>query len=187
MLSVRGLCVAAAMAVVLCWATPALATVIVRLYPSDTVVEVGDIFALDIVADIPDLVLGWGLDLTIEDPAILSQAGSPTIGPSWLESGTADGDGLAGIAFPASVSGDGVLLATITLSADAIGQTDLILTVTGGDLTEGFPLDPTGFAVVSFEPGQVTVTPEPAALSLLVLGGIAMGRWSTTLKRSPPT
>ncbi len=39
--------------------------------------------------------------------------------------------------------------------------TDLSLGITAGDLTEGFGLDPHGFANVSFESTQVSVAPVP--------------------------
>jgi hypothetical protein len=142
----------------------AQATVTVRFEPSDLAVDVSDAFTLDIVADIPDPVLGWGLDLAL-DPTIASLVGVDAIGPLWTPAFAPDGDGLAAIAFPSSISGNDVLLATLSFSALALGETDLLLSVTPGDLNEGFPLDPTGFADLIFESGHVTV-PEPAALLL---------------------
>jgi len=50
------------------------------------------------------------------------------------------------------VSGPGVLLATLTFHADAIGEVDLNASVTPGDPWEGFALDPSGFATLAFEP-----------------------------------
>ena len=47
------------------------------------------------------------------------------------------------------------------------GETDLFLNVTPGDHTEGFPLDPTGFANVTFETGHALV-PDPSALSIIL-------------------
>ena len=44
------------------------------------------------------------------------------------------------------------------------------------DLSEGFALDPPpigAFADVIYVPGSITVTPEPASLALLLLGGVA--------------
>lgn len=170
----------ALLVILLGWGQLSWGTVIARFDPAADTQMVGSSFTIDIVADIPETepVLGWGLDLTIDDPAIISQVGSPVIGPLWYATYAPDGDELAALAFPDNVWGDDVLLATITFSADVIGQTDLILSVTDGDLTEGFPLDPTGFAEVTFEPGHVTVIPEPLAVILLamMLGLLAIRR-----------
>jgi len=161
----------ALLVILLGWGQQSWATVTAGFDPAVDTQMVGNLFTIDIVADIPEAepVLGWGLDLTIDDPAVISQVGSPVIGPLWYAAYAPDGDELAALAFDQSVSGTNVLLATITFSADAVGQTDLILSVTDGDLTEGFPLDPTGFAEVSFEPGDVTVIPEPLAMVLVVM------------------
>jgi len=164
----------ALLVVCLCCARQSWATVIVRFDPSDKTVDrnIEPTFTVDIVADIPDPVVGWGLDLTIDDPAIISQVGAPAIGSQWSAGSAPDGDRLVGVAFPNSISGTDILLATITFSADALGETDLLLSITPADLTEGFPLDPTGFADVTFEAGHVTVVPEPITLALLAVGSL---------------
>ena len=108
--------------------------------------------------------------------------------PPWITTTTADGDGLAGLADPfaptnGSVSGTGILPATLTFRADAQGTTDLLMSTTPGDLTEGFPLDPTGFATITFEPGQITVIPEPATL-LPMLAVLTCGLgWTRSRRR----
>jgi hypothetical protein len=164
-------------------ASSANADIIVRFETPDVVVDLGATFDLNIVADIPitEPVLGWGLDLTIDDPAIVSRLAGQIIGGEWDAGFATDGDGLAGLAPfgfpPTSVSGDGVLLATLTLSADAVGQTDLFLSATAGDFSEGFALEfPGAFADVTFESGQVTVIPAPGAVLLAILGLPCVGR-----------
>ena len=160
--------------------TGALGNVTVRLVPSDLCVGLGEVLSIDIVADLPDPVVAWGLDLTIEDEAVLSPTGDPVIGPAWIAAYAPDADGLAGLAYPSSVSGNDILLATVTFSADALGETDLLLSDDNppphesppNDLTEGFGLDPTGFADVTYEPGRVRVIPEPTTFSLLAFGGL---------------
>jgi hypothetical protein len=147
--------------------------VIVRPAPSEIVVQPGELFEISLLADLPDPVLGWGLDLGM-DPGILSVAETPATGPLWQPVPASDGDGLAAYAFPGSVSGSDILLATVTLSADAVGETDLILSTTPGDLTEGFPLDPDGFATAVFAPGHVTVVPEPVSVFLAAAGWFAL-------------
>ena len=151
-----------------------LVDVCLRFDPSINEVVVGETFEVDIVADIVTPVVGWGLDLTIDAPGIISLVGDPAIpNPPWAATIAPDGDKLAALAKPSkptngSVSGIGIVLATLTFSADALGQTDLILGITPGDLTEGFALDPTGFATITFEPGNVSVIPEPTTLLLLL-------------------
>lgn len=140
----------------------------VRFDPPDQTVNLGSAFSVNLIADISDPVLGWGLDLTIQNAATASLLGPPVIGPQWFPFSTPDGDGLGGIAFPNSISGNNILLATLNFTADSLGDTNLLLSVTPGDLTEGFPLDPTGFADISFETGHVTVIPEPVSLVLVL-------------------
>ena len=157
------------------------------MVPSELSVELGEVFNIDIVADIPDAVVAWGLDLTIEDAIVLSPVGDPVIGPLWIAGYAPDGDGLAGLTYPSSVVGNDILLATITFSADAVGETDLLLSDDNppphlsppNDLTEGFGLDPTGFAEVTYQPGHVEVVPEPATLILLAFGGLLAFRKRT--------
>jgi hypothetical protein len=149
-----------------------LVDVTVRFEPAERTVNVGDDFTVNVVADINPPVVGWGLDVNAVTPMIISPVGLPTIGSAWIPAYAPDGDGLAGLAFPDSVSGAGVLLATLTFHADAIGETDLLAGVTPGDGTEGFALDPTGSAITSFEPAHLIVIPEPAtALLVCVLVG----------------
>jgi len=157
----------------ICLWRPAWADLIVRFDPADTTVAQWDTVDIDIVADIGDPVLGWGLDLSFDD-SILTRQGDPAIGPLWQPVSASDGDGLAALAFPNSISGSDVLLATITFRAKAMGESDLILSITPGDNAEGFPLDPTGFAQVTFSPGHITVIPEPAGGLLLLTSGLVL-------------
>jgi hypothetical protein len=165
--------------------TSTRADIIVGFAPPAKIVGLGDSFTIDIIADIPasEPILVWGLDLTIANPAIASLTGPPEIGSEWFPAFSPDGDGLAGLAFPTGVSGIGVVLATLSFSADAIGDTYLFLSTTPGDPTEGFGLDPTGFANVNFEPGHVQVIPEPSALHMGALG-LASIALLTRLRRS---
>ena len=159
-------------------ASPARAAdVVVRMMPSDSTVNVGQVFTIDIVADLSVPVLGWGLDFSIDDPSIVSMDGSPQLAsPPWAGVLAPDGDGLVALTDPAgsSIRGLAIPLASITLVARRVGETDLRLTVTAGDLTEGFAMDPTGFATVSFEPAHITVVPEPCSWALLLLGALAV-------------
>lgn len=161
--------------VVLIPALPAaagLVDVTVRFDPPAQTVRVGDTFTVGLVADISLPVVGWGLDVSAVTRDAISPGGPPSIGPLWVPAYSPDGDGLAGLAFPDGVAGSGVLLATLTYHADAAGTADLFASVTAGDGTEGFALDPTGFASLAFEPAEVVVIPEP--VSILLLAGCVL-------------
>lgn len=153
-----------------------LQQVCVRFNPVNSEIILGHSFDIDIVADINAAVVGWGLDVTVATPGVISTLSNPTIGPSWFAVGAPDGDHLAGLAFPDSVVGTDIVLATLHFTADADGETDLLLSITGGDQTEGFALDPSGFATTQFDVGHVFV-PEPASLALMILtGALALRR-----------
>jgi hypothetical protein len=162
-------------------ASPALAGIVVSFNPpSQTVLLSAGSTTVDIVADIGDPLIGWGLDLGLTGTSV-SQSGPPVIGPLFDPVYTPDGDGLAGLVPPpGTVSGPGVLLATILLSLDSLGTTYLDASITPGDLTEGFmccsELGECYFADVTFVQGSVTVTPEPASLLLLALLGLLRRR-----------
>ena len=162
--------------------------VVVRFDPPMQTVSINDVFTVDLIADISAPVVGWGLDVDLSVPTIASISAPPiVVFPPWIAATAADGDGLAGLADPfaptnGSVSGAGILLATLTFQADAQGTTDLLTSVTPGDLTEGFALDPTGFATITFQPGEVTVIPEPATL-LPLLAVLSCGLGLTRSRR----
>jgi hypothetical protein len=163
-----------ALAALLIATATASATVSVDFVPGSATTTVGGTASYDLVATISDPVLGWGLDLVIGDPLIGSLV-NVSVDPAWT-AGSADGDGLGGVSFPAGLSGV-VTLATITLQGNAIGTTALDLAITAGDLTEGFALDPVGFdADVTLGSGVLNVVPEPASLSLLALAGLLIRR-----------
>jgi hypothetical protein len=166
-------------------ATPAWAAIDVYLAPVDSYTTVGGTTNVQILADIPEAekIVAWGLDLTVDLPVGHVVAGSVVIGPLFDAAPTADGDELSGYFHLDSVSGTGVLLATVTLMGDALGDSPLTLSDSNApphiyppaDLNEGFGLDPTGFAEVVYHSGMLHV-PEPATLALLVLGGLALAR-----------
>lgn len=147
----------------------------ILIYFDSTNIDVllGDTFSVELLADIQDPVLGWGLDVGF-DPTILSDP-AVSIGSSWFPANSLDGDGLAGLAFPFPVSGSNTLLATLTFTTLDYGSSPLIASITPGDLTEGFPLvPPGGFAEVDFINSGVNVSaapvPEPATILLLATG-----------------
>ncbi len=157
------------------WATP----LAVHLEPAQSDVRMNDIFNIDILADIPLPVLGFGLDVDF-DPSILKLVSAPVIGSAWIPLPAADGDGLAGLAFPA-LSGNDVLLASLTfeaLTTTLPAATEIRLGATAGDFTEGFPLafpaPPGTFSETIFQDATVFVS-EPALAGLLLLGLAMVG------------
>jgi hypothetical protein len=129
---------------------------------------------VDIVADIPeaDATVGWGLDLAVLDPGIATWTGNLVIGDLWIPA-ERDDDGLAGLSFD-PIWGEDVVLASVEFQSISGGETVAELSVTPGDLNEGFALFPSGFAEVSFR--SLTIIPEPASLGLFVIGALVFAR-----------
>ena len=171
-----------------------LQTITVNLLPEETVFKIGDIFSVDIVADIPNDVLGWGLDFGF-NASVISQIGSPTIGPDWAAAFTPDGDQLAGLLIPtfpptfppAGITGEIILLATLTFEASHAGSSELFSGYTSTDLSEGFPLGfpfPSGsFANVDFNNVTVSVEPVPEPGTFILLSSGILGIFHIYNKR----
>jgi outer membrane receptor protein involved in Fe transport len=163
----------------------ALADITVSFDPTDsTILTPAGNVQVNIVADIPqsDAIIGWGLDLGVANPALVSW-NLVSIGPSFVPFTGPDGDGLGGVVpTPPGTSlwGTGILLATVQFNGLGFaGVTGISLSDSNpSDLSEGFALDPDvgGFAAVTYMPGTVTVLPEPASFGLLALAGLALLR-----------
>ncbi len=151
--------------------------VLVRVEPQFVTVQPGELFTVDLVADVgANQVIGWGLDLPY-DASVVGATGSPAIGPLWLAAFAPDGDGLSAFAPLGSLSGNDLLLARVTFRALTAGQTQLSPGYTPADLNEGFPLDPSGYAQVAFRAGTVDVLPEPSTSLLLASAAILAVRF----------
>ena len=126
----------------------------------------GSTFMLSVSADITDPVLGWGLTPQF-DPTLLA-LDNVALGPLWSSAGSA---ALGGLAFPAAVSGNNTLLATLTFHTLQPGPVSLSFGVNPNDATQGFALLAGGFAGLS---GAVK-TYTPAAGPVLVSPAQATG------------
>jgi hypothetical protein len=170
---VRGRSFAAVFALALLASGPATATVIVRVVSPVSEVTVGETFAIELRAEASQPIFGFGLDLGF-DGALLAIDAPPAIGSLWDPLIAPDGDGLAGLVFPAGLTGD-LLLATLSFEALAPGITSIVASFTAGDLTEGLPLDPSGYDEdVSFVAAPIQVVPEPATGLLVAAGLLAL-------------
>ncbi|MEP0842584.1 MAG: hypothetical protein HRF43_07715 [Phycisphaerae bacterium] len=181
-------------------AAPALtaSAAVIRFDPPAATFGPGDAVVIRLVADFGgESVIGWGLDVSF-DPQVLAMSDPPVIGPFWEAAFAPDGDALAGSANPftdpdhnglfGSIGGNSVLLATLHFTSVGLGHTELVASATPGDLNEGFALDPSGFASVVYQPGSVTIVPEPACASLIVplAGLVRRRRRAPRQRRDPP-
>ena len=156
-------------------AAPAPAAVMAYVVAPSSV-GIGSQFDVELRATLGDPTLGWGVDLGY-DATKVQLVSAPTIGSDWTAVAASDGDGLAGVALGAGLTGDH-RLAVLRFQAIASGSASFVLSETLSDLSEGFALDPTGYAQTSYQGATVNVVPEPATALLTALGlaGMAASR-----------
>ncbi len=161
--------------------SPAPAAITVSLSPASIeVLTIGGTAVFEAYADIPesDAIVGFGFDPGIAGPGVAFDSFAPAA-PFDPVGTTPDGDGIAGLTFPGPVWGAGVHLGTLTFHRSGwlpVGGTPILLGDSYPvDLSEGFALaTPGAFADVTYIGGLIT--PEPTALVLLALGGLALLR-----------
>jgi len=156
----------------------------IEVVPSETEVNVGDTFTVDLVANIlnggnEELAI-WAMDLNLSNGSLASETNLDIADP-WTQFNAGDNDGLAAWTIPAI---DGVAdqqsdihLATLTFTAQSAGELNLI----GSFANDGF--EEFGFIDVStgdislpssveFINGTITIIPLPASV---LLAGIGLG------------
>lgn len=101
----------------------------------------------------PVISFGFHLDY---DSALLN-LNQLDLAPSFKALNSDYAAGVAGLAYPDGVSGDRVLLATARFTAMGTGTTQIGLTVTPGDPTEGFAMLGCGSGQVTFTPSSLTI------------------------------
>ncbi len=168
------------------WAMP----ITVSFDPADSSVAVGDSIEIDVLANIPEPVVSFGVDLTF-DNALLALTNT-AFGSDWTPvPPLSDGVGFGALLTPTfplppppgGIAGTDILLLTLTFQALAPGSSPLLLSATPGDLSDGFALATGGFADVNFVPGTVDIVqggggpvpvPEPATGALMLVGLVAL-------------
>jgi len=131
--------------------------VALRFDPPTPTVGSGGVITARVLADIPNPLIGYGLDLQFDKVAISFD--SVDIGPSWFSATSSDGSPIVGLAFPGPVSGTDVALATLHLHVNqgqCKGTTALALNARPDDLTGGFALVNGGFD--NFAPLSATIS-----------------------------
>lgn len=181
---------------------PNAGATIISLAPAVSIVDIGDTFNIDVMADIdaPDAIIGFGFDLDMVGSGALAFNGfspnAPLFAIDPFHQAVSDSDGIlaasAGdIMFGPGVSGADILLGSLSFTATGAGDVSVGL---GADdlstwFTEGFI--PENTMVPNFMPAvsaaQVSVNsssvPEPATFILLGLGLCCMTGLRTRTKR----
>jgi hypothetical protein len=120
-----------------------------------------------LLADLPDPVLGFGVD--VESGSSLLSLTSFSVGPLWFPAPGPKTDDVYGIAFPSAISGTGVLLADVTFTAHGSGSSTLIAAYDSRNLAEGFPLIAAGYDPSNLV-DEAPQVPEPSVLALVGIG-----------------
>jgi hypothetical protein len=135
----------------------AAAQVSLSFDPASPTVASGGAISARLLANIPNPIIGYGLDLQFDSVALSFD--SLEVGPSWFSATSANGSPLVGLAFPGPVSGPDVVLATLHFHVNqgqCRGTTTLSVNAKPDDLTEGFALVTGGFA--DFSPASADVS-----------------------------
>lgn len=169
----------------------ASAAIVVRFDPPVVNAEPNTPITIRLFADIPadQPIIGWGVKIKLTDdtlfrpflgdtPAAIS--GTAFVGPTWFPApnigvlgfpfGQSPTIHVAGVSFPAPVTGNNILLAEVRLTGFRNGTSELLVfdeRATGNNAT-GFALvPPKGFAAVTYRAARINI-PAPSAAALLL-------------------
>jgi hypothetical protein len=129
---------------------------------------------VQLVANIPadDPLIAYSIDLIIIGASATWNPAATVVGPGFDAAFHHDNDGVSGIVHvpPGSISGNGVVLATLGFNLVGLGATTVSPGITEGDPFEGLTTVGLDFAPHTLHAGVINVIPEPATLALLGLG-----------------
>ena len=163
------------------------AQVDLRIESESQVVGLCSTFDVWVVADISEPLVGFGFELTYDDR--LFELDTFAGAPDFAAVVDYDTNLLSGLAYPAPVSGEGVLLGTATFTVLAGGTGEFGVDYLPGMPTQGFAEMSIGaFSELgSVEPASVTAAlvsadggsgsgsvPEPSTLVIMAVGGLAV-------------
>lgn len=158
----------------------------VTLAPDAEEYVVGDTVLVSVLATPEAPLVGYGFDLVMDDPSILTYEGFDA-GDAFTRVSSRDGDGLAALSFMGGMTGPDLLIGVVTYTAVDAGEVTLDLGITAGDLSEGFGSNGEGiFLDLNSSPATITVMdfpvagdtpviPEPATMAMLA-GGLLLLR-----------
>lgn len=162
-------------------------TVVVSADPPSPVFNMGDVFSVELFADLPDPIIGWGFDVFYDTSSV--SLNSFVAGPLWFPvSNPSDANEVGGLAFPTPVGGPDVLLGTLSFTALKTGSITLDLAYDPNDPTQGFALLDGEFDPSNLRIESASTVPEPRDLIWLVaMGLVAIGAAHQVRRQRKPT
>jgi len=156
--------------------------VAVQAVASASEVERNNTFQVSFFGDFDHEVVSLGFHVDY-DPSLIT-LNSLTVAPAFKPLKTSAPNAVAALAYPTTAFGSDVLLATATFTAIQSGTAQIGVSVTPGNVKEGFFYRECGSASLISTPTTVTIPPErpipePSTYLLLILGSglVIRPRW----------